>query len=182
VSGKVILLLGAATETTLYANYDKILNIPNPTGQNGMTTRVDFYVLPDDYPQTPLVYASRLIEKVYNLGHTLYVHLENEADTLYLDEQLWKISPDSFIPHALATKATGNDPILLGFQQTLTQPANVLVNLSGEIPSFFNRFERVAEIVPGNRTMRDKSRENYRLYQEKGCSVKSHNIKITPQR
>mgnify|MGYP000033795048 FL=1 len=140
-------------------------------------TRVDFYILPDNYPQSPLFYASRLIEKVYRLGHGIYVHLENEQDTQYLNEQLWQFTPESFVPHEIVGQQQSDAPVLLGFGDEPQHHGNVMINLSGNIPNFFSRFERVAEIVPGNKEMRTKSRENFRFYKERGYPLHTHNIK-----
>lgn len=150
-------------------------------------TRIDFYILPDHYPQSPLAYASRLIEKVYRLGHGIYVHLDNEQDARFLGEQLWQVAPESFIPHQIAgtqttevpTEADSASPsVLLGFSDEPKYHGNVMINLSGNIPNFFSHFERVAEIVPGNKEMRTKSRENFRFYQERGYPLHTHNIQI----
>ncbi|OUS24850.1 hypothetical protein A9Q99_23230 [Gammaproteobacteria bacterium 45_16_T64] len=141
-------------------------------------TRVDFYILPDHYPQSPLTYASRLIDKVYRMGHGIYVHLENAQDAQYLDEQLWQLSPESFIPHEIVSDTTTDVAVLLGHDGEPAHHGNVMINLSGNVPNFFSRFERVAEIVPGNKEMRTKSRENFRFYKERGYPLHTHNIQI----
>jgi len=141
-------------------------------------TRVDFYILPDHYPQSPLTYASRLIEKVQRLGHEIYVHLDSEQDCQYLNEQLWQLAPESFIAHEIVGTQNTNAPVLLGFSDEPTYHGNVMINLSGNIPNFFSQFERVAEIVPGNTEMRTKSRENFLFYKERGYPLQTHNIKM----
>ena len=53
---------------------------------------------------------------------------------------------------------------------------DVLVNLSGTIPSFFSRFDRVAEIVPEAESTRENARENYRQYKSKGYPLNYHKL------
>jgi DNA polymerase-3 subunit chi len=53
---------------------------------------------------------------------------------------------------------------------------DVLVNLSGTIPSFFSRFDRVAEIVPEVESTRESARENYRQYKSKGYPLHYHKL------
>ena len=53
---------------------------------------------------------------------------------------------------------------------------DVLVNLSGTIPSFFSRFDRVAEIVPEAESTRESARENYRQYKPRATPPLSQTL------
>ncbi len=141
-------------------------------------TQIDFYILPDDTQVDPLAYTCRLIEKVYRLGHGIYVHCADQAQSQAVDDLLWQTAPASFIPHSLVANEP-NSPILIGFQAPPDHHGEVMVNLAGDIPNFFSRFRRVAEIVPGNPQNRTKSRQNYRFYKERGYPLKTHNIQPT---
>ncbi len=152
-------------------------------------TQIDFYILPDDTQVEPVRYTCRLIEKVYRLGHKIYVHCANETQCRQVDETLWQLDDASFIPHSrLSESATSqnnvtpasaadNSPILIGWQALPEYHGEVLINLADSIPDFFSRFHRVAEIVPGNMEQRTKSRQNYRFYKERGYPLNTHNIK-----
>ena len=139
-------------------------------------TQIDFYILPDDHLVEPLRYTCRLIEKVYRLGHGIYVHCADQAQCQQLDEMLWQSDAASFIPHSTEGD---NSPILIGHQSPPDHHGEVMVNLAGDIPNFFSRFQRVAEIVPGRTEERTKSRQNYRFYKERGYPLNTHNIKPT---
>jgi DNA polymerase-3 subunit chi len=52
----------------------------------------------------------------------------------------------------------------------------VLVNLSGAVPDFFSRFERVAEVVPLDENSRDAARENFRFYKDRGYEIKYNKV------
>lgn len=153
-------------------------------------TRVDFYILPDADPaQRPLL-ACRLAEKAYGQGLKVYVHTATEGEALHLDELLWTFRDGSFLPHAIA-KGTDPDfaesaksgsvpvlvPVLVGHDHEPSTHMDVLINLGAEVPRFFGRFERVAELVDQRPEQLALSRERYRFYRERGYELNSHQLK-----
>lgn len=139
-----------------------------------MMPQVDFYILPEDDSLSPLLYAVRLVEKAFRLGHHLYVHTTDAAQTDALSERLWQ-RESSFLAHSTAVGTSGS-AILVSHQAQPGDHTDVLVNLAGTIPPFFQQFQRIAEIVPGRPESRSQSRDNFRFYREKGYALKTHNI------
>ena len=140
-------------------------------------TRVDFYVLPNADPaQRPLL-ACKLAEKAYSQGLKVYIHTASEGDTQQLDELLWTFRDGSFLPHAIHSAVSGDPPpILLGHDHEPAGHTDVLINLGSDIPRFFGRFERVAELVDQRTELLAQSRERFRYYRERGYELKSHNL------
>jgi len=144
-------------------------------------TRVDFYVLPNADPaQRPLL-ACKLADKAYGQGLKVYIHTASESDSQQLDELLWTFRDGSFLPHAIHSAVNGEPPpILLGHDHEPTghptSHTDVLINLGTDIPRFFGRFERVAELVDQRTELLTQSRERYRYYRERGYELKSHNL------
>ena len=65
----------------------------------------------------------------------------------------WTFKQNSFLPHAPAgpTLEEPVPPVLIGHGETPAGDSQVLINLTGEVPLFFSRFERVAEVSgPGD--------------------------------
>lgn len=146
-------------------------------------TRVDFYILPDADPaQRPLL-ACRLAEKAHGQGLKVYVHTATEGEALHLDELLWTFRDGSFLPHALAkgmdADSAGSEsvPVLVGHDHEPSTHMDVLINLDMEVPRFFGRFERVAELVDQRPEQLARSRERYRFYRERGYELNSHQLK-----
>lgn len=140
-------------------------------------TRIDFYILPDQGAQSRQQFACRLAEKAYALGNRIYVHTESEAQAQRLDELLWTFKQDSFLPHELcAAGREASAPILLGHDPEPLYQADVLINLSSQVPLFFGRFERVAEIVDGRESERQQGRARYGFYRDRGYELKSHSL------
>ncbi|MDX5409499.1 MAG: DNA polymerase III subunit chi [Thauera sp.] len=141
-------------------------------------TRVDFYVLPDADPaQRPLL-ACRLAEKAYGQGLKVYIHTATEGEALHLDELLWTFRAGSFLPHSLHSAVAGEaPPILLGHDHEPAQHTDVLINLGADVPLFFGRFERVAELVDQRPELLAQSRERFRFYRERGYELNTHQLK-----
>ncbi len=136
-------------------------------------TRVDFYQINDT--ETTLQFACRLIDKIYSRGYRVHVHTGDPDSASALNDLLWSFRDDRFIPHCLyATKESA--PIKIGVQEEPTEHQEVLINLSGAIPHFFSRFERVAEVVPLDENSRSSARENYRIYKDRGYALDYHQI------
>ena len=137
-------------------------------------TRVDFYILPEDNRISPLNYTARLVEKAFRRGHQIYIHTLDESQTKQLSEELWQ-RPESFLAHGEGTSSQ-HQPIQISHLGEPGQHGDVMVNLAGTIPTFFSRFQRVAEIVPGKPESRSQSRDNFRYYKERGYALNTHNI------
>ena len=133
--------------------------------------RIDFYQTSGDEH----AFACRLIDMVYRKGRQIYVHTSTEELAIALNEQLWTFKEDSFVPHSLHSEAM-DVPIKIGFDHEPEEHQDVLINLSGQIPHFFSRFDRVAEIVPVDQNSRKSARENYAYYKERGYVLNYHQI------
>ncbi len=138
-------------------------------------TRIDFYILAETAPQGREWLACRLAEKAYKLGHRVYIQTESEQQTRTLDDLLWTFRQGSFIPHGpLADDVEA--PVMLGHQGEPADIHDVLINLSSQVPPFFSRFIRVAEVVDNTENVRLPARDRYRFYRERGYALSSHDI------
>jgi len=145
-------------------------------------TRVDFYILNDTSPQARDLFACRVVEKAYRLGHGVYLHTTNAQQAKRLDQLLWTFKQNSFVPHAIEGDSPApNPPVLIGHATHPgdTQPAQqrqVLVNLAAEVPLFFSSFERVAEIIDQSKENKVSGRTRYRFYRDRGYRLENHQI------
>lgn len=140
-------------------------------------TRIDFYVLQSGPPGAGHAVACRLTEKAYQLGHRVYVHTADADQAEAIDELLWTFRPGSFVPHRLCEAGEDFAPVLIGHGEAPEIRPDVLINLSGEVPLFFSRFERVAEVVEAEEPQRASARERFRFYRERGYELATHELK-----
>jgi DNA polymerase-3 subunit chi len=134
-------------------------------------TKIDFYLVEGDETH----FACRLISLIYRKGHQIYVHTHDHDHSKNLDERLWNFSKDSFIPHSLCDHEK-DTPVKIGHGDSSPSHQDVLVNLSRNIPEFFSRFDRVAEVVPHIKTDRESARESYSFYKERGYLIDYHEM------
>ncbi len=139
--------------------------------------RIDFYVLPDQRDNGRALLACRLADKVYSLGHTVYLLTGSEAQAAVLDDLLWTFRQDSFIPHERYPLAGAeSSPVRVGVVLPAETTAHVLINLAEALPEGFERFERVVELVDQHPDVLAKSRERFRQYRERGFTPETHKL------
>lgn len=136
-------------------------------------TEIDFYVLADADPRRRDLLVCRLAEKAWTLGHRVYIHAPDRAPQL--DALLWTFRDDAFLPHALADD-DAHAPIVIGDGDEPLDTRYLLLNLSDSVPSFFSRFERVAEIINDEPAVREAGRERFRFYRDRGYSLRTHKL------
>ncbi len=111
-------------------------------------TKVDFYLLNADGDSTERI-ACRLAEKAWRLGNRVYLLAPDKPVAHELDELLWTFSQGSFVPHAVC--ANDSDaavhPVLIGHNEPPAALHDVLISLAPEVPAWFSRFMRIAELV-----------------------------------
>jgi DNA polymerase-3 subunit chi len=143
-------------------------------------TQVDFYILGSDSDEARLLLACKIVDKATQLDHHVYVHSTSDAEAQKLDELLWTFSQGSFIPHAVVRSASEKpplEPVLIGVNQPPGPGRwDVLVNLAADVPEFFSRYGRVAEVVDANAARREQSRERYRFYRDRGYKLNTHQV------
>ena len=113
------------------------------------------------------------------MGHKVFVQAESEGAARELDDLMWTYSDRSFLPHCLA----GQDPeaaVHIGHGAEPEGEFHLLINLGQDVPGFFSRFERVAEVVDGDETRKTQGRERFRFYKDRGYPLKTNNLDGRP--
>jgi DNA polymerase-3 subunit chi len=142
-------------------------------------TRIDFYVLSSSDPQTRRVTACRLIEKAYRQGHSIFLRTGSADETRLFDDLLWTFRQGSFVPHELADSTAGEAPVLIGQELPVSGPRDVLVNMDSTLPLDFASFDRVAELVDQEESVRQAGRQRYKHYQMQGHELQTHQLDRT---
>lgn len=135
-------------------------------------TLVNYYILPDSFPQARENFACRLLQQTSRLGHRIYIHCDNPEQAKALDEYLWQFQAQSFLPHKLLDAQGAACSIEIGAGNEPGNHDDLLINLSQTIPPFYSRFQRVVEIVSQEPQCLIKGREKYRFYKERNYPLK----------
>ncbi len=140
-------------------------------------TRVDFYILQDVGPDARHRFTCKLTEKAYKQGHQVYINTASDRQMKQLDDLLWTFRDGSFIPHDCYCSGEHTaEGVLLGHDVEPDGPSDVLINLANDIPPFFSRFNRVAELVAGDDAERESARTRYRFYKDRGYTLNTHKL------
>jgi DNA polymerase-3 subunit chi len=145
--------------------------------------RVDFYVLASSDGPARLRFACRLVEKAWLKQHRVRVQLDPGGELAAFDELLWTYSDGSFVPHQrlgddAATSPPAPAPVVLA-DLADADPADgdLIVNLSAALPHGFERFQRIAEVIDADTVRRQRGRERFRQYRERGIQPDTHDMK-----
>lgn len=127
-------------------------------------------------------YACRLLRKVRSQGLRVQV-VAPQPTLLLLDQALWTFSALDFLTHCGTDapppmrKASG---ILLTSHTDPQWPCQVLVNLGETVPTHFEGFERVVEVVTFDDLNRAQGRARWKHYTQLGHELVRHDLAGAP--
>jgi DNA polymerase-3 subunit chi len=127
-----------------------------------------------------LGYACRLLRKAVGSGARVVV--TGPPDTLQeLDALLWTFSATDFVPHCLADSephVVAASPVILSTVVASAAHQQVLLNLGELVPSGFDQFERVIELVGQDERERQFARARWKQYTERGHAITRHDLTL----
>lgn len=129
-------------------------------------SRIDFHILKKDKIQS-YAYLARLVEKIHALSHKIFIATASEAESEAIDTVLWTFRATSFVPHHIFQGENDAGPVLISHDKHHAQKA-VLINLSTNIPEFYQDYARVIEIIYNDELVQQQGRQRYKMYRENG--------------
>ncbi len=140
-------------------------------------TQIEFYSVESEKNKTPYAHLCEVVKRAYRKGQKVYVHSENKSQAEKIDEMLWTLDTKSFIPHQLADEDPDTiPPVEIGYGQEPGIRPDVLINLASEVPLFFSRFKWVFEYAYGDEDNKEKARERFRFYRERGYPLNHRKV------
>ena len=146
-------------------------------------TQVDFYILPDNQPASLQQYACKLAEQAWLSGQRVLIQTDSASDSRQLDELLWDIRSDSFIPHGIATleAVDQQQPVLIAHQKVNDLQFDYVLNISSR-PADIKPVDQVAqpikidEILNQDEQRKQTGRQLYKVYRELGYQLQHHTL------
>jgi DNA polymerase-3 subunit chi len=136
-------------------------------------TTIDFYFNAADRMQV----ACRLAGKALAQGKRLLVYAPQAELAQRVDRMLWTWPAIAFVPHCFADDAAAAEtPVLIARQAESPPGCELLLNLAIESPPFFERFERLLEVVSQDEAERREARARYAWYRERGYAIRNHDL------
>ena len=143
-------------------------------------TEIDFYILEARSDDARLTFTCRLAEKAVGRGLTVLIRPGDPSEARRLDELLWTFSQSSFLPHCPVSRAAEPplEPVLIDDGPgPIGERWELLINLGRDVPDYFSRYGRVAEVLDQDDDRRAGGRERYRYYRDRGYPLKTHSIR-----
>lgn len=140
-----------------------------------MAIKVDFYILPEKTLDESIRFTCRLTEKIFHKGYKVFIKTESQQQAEQVSKTLWTFRDVSFVPHNIFEENPLTPaPIQVGYLENPKEHHEVLINLTTEIPEYYNRFERVLEVIPT--TQKQAGRKKYKSYKQQNCELTTHKI------
>ena len=128
-----------------------------------------------------LAYLCRLLRKAQQSGARIGV-CGPASLLMRLDATLWTFEPTDFVPHVRLAPgqqllgSMAETPIVLVENPADLPHREVLLNLDISIPTGFEQFARVLEVVSQDPQQMQAGRQRFRQYKELGHEVEHHVI------
>ena len=136
-------------------------------------TQIDFYVHVENKLQTLCMLAAKALAK----NVRMMILTPDAQATERVDKLLWTQPAIGFLPHCrCAHRLARVTPIILDHGADPVVHEEVLVNLCDECPPVFSRFERLIEIVGLEDDDRERARNRYRFYRDRGYEIRTHDL------
>lgn len=137
-------------------------------------TSIDFYFNAGDRVEV----ACRLAGKALQQHKRVLIYSPQAELAQRIDRLLWTAQAVSFIPHCFAHDALAADtPVLITSDDAAPAHAcEVLLNLAADCPPFFERHERLLEVVSQDEDERQAGRARFKFYRDRGYAIRNHDL------
>ena len=139
--------------------------------------RADFYLIAKPrFRDEPLRLVCELAKKACEAGLWTVVLARDAAQAEALDDLLWDMGEDVYIPHQVVGADVEEDEAMVLIAPPETDPPErpLVINLRDDAVE--GAFERVLEVVPADESARGPLRERWKQYKARGLEVNKHDM------
>ncbi|MGV8932036.1 MAG: DNA polymerase III subunit chi [Luteimonas sp.] len=138
--------------------------------------RADFYLIAKDrFKDEPLQLVCELARKAWDANLWTLILARDAAQAEELNELLWDMGEDAYIPHQVAGDEDDDaTPVLIASPEIDAAMRPLVINLRDDAVQ--GGFERVLEVVPADEAARGLLRERWKQYKARGLDVNKHDM------
>jgi len=138
--------------------------------------RADFYLIAKPrFREEPLRLVGELVRKAFEANQWTLVLARDAEQAEALDELLWDMGDDAYIPHQLAGDEEDElTPVLIATPEVDTPLRALVINLRDAAVS--GACDRVLEVVPADESARGPLRERWTQYKARGFALNKHDM------
>ena len=139
--------------------------------------RADFYLIAKPrFRAEPLRLVCELARKAHDAGQWTLVLARDQAQAEQLDDLLWDMGEDAYIPHQIAgADIEEEEAAVLIAPPGIDAPLRPLV-INLRDAAVDGSFERVLEVVPADESARGPLRERWKQYQARGLELNKYDM------
>lgn len=139
--------------------------------------RADFYLIAGPrFRAEPLRLVCELARKAHDAGLWTLVLARDQAQAEQIDDLLWDMGDDAYIPHQVAGMDVDEEEasVLIAPPGADAPLRPLVINLRDAAVE--GGFERVLEVVPADESARSPLRQRWKQYQARGFEVNKHDM------
>ncbi|MFC0676903.1 DNA polymerase III subunit chi [Lysobacter korlensis] len=139
--------------------------------------RADFYLITTPrFREQPLRLVCELVRKAHAAGLPTLILARDDAQAEALDDLLWDMGEDAYIPHQIAGLDEDEDEadVLIAGPSADAPMRPLVINLRDAAVQ--GSFDRVLEVVPADESARGPLRERWKQYQARGLELKKYDM------
>jgi DNA polymerase-3 subunit chi len=139
--------------------------------------RADFYLVTTPrFREQPLRLVCELARKAHAAGLPTLILARDDAQAETLDDLLWDMGEDAYIPHQIAGLDEDEDEadVLIAGPAADVALRPLVINLRDAAVA--GTFDRVLEVVPADESARGPLRERWKQYQSRGFELKKYDM------
>jgi DNA polymerase-3 subunit chi len=139
--------------------------------------RADFYLISGPrFREQPLRLVCELARKAHDANLWTLVLARDAAQAEMLDDLLWDMGDEVFIPHQIAGMDVDEDEaaVLIAAPEVDAPLRPLVINLRDAAVE--GQFDRVLEVVPADDDARGPLRERWKQYKARGLEVNKHDM------
>ncbi len=147
--------------------------------KNTPSIKVIFYHVRDNSAKIRLICTKA--HEAFKQEKRLLIAVPNQQAAQYIDMLLWRVPPESFIPHVIS-----DHPVTAWIAITIQEQSNInqatrLLNLCPSPPAFYQQVEEVYDFFDETHPQKiELSQQRLRLYQTKGLLIKYEKDSFQP--
>ncbi|ALN87587.1 DNA polymerase III chi subunit, HolC family protein [Lysobacter capsici] len=117
-----------------------------------------------------------LTRKAHDAGLSTLILARSAEQAEQLDDMLWDMGEDAYIPHQIAGMDEDEDEadVLIATPDSQAALRALVINLRDAAVA--DGFERVLEVVPADDSARGPLRERWKQYQARGLALNKHDM------
>ncbi|XKM14558.1 DNA polymerase III subunit chi [Orbaceae bacterium ac157xtp] len=146
-----------------------------------MVKKVIFYLIENQIENNDsslLLHEKLACQKVvenWQNGLRMLILCEDQAQAERVDECLWQLDTNSFVPHNLVGEGlNGGSPVeIVWGEKRGNGNRQLLINLQNHFADFASVYNDIIDFVPADNKLKELARERYKSYKSVGFQIKT---------